>query len=162
LSAVVVRFSRARKRYERQGLLVAEEALARAEEECAADAPVRAAARARAAIAREKEDSEFVADLNRAILDLYPGCPPEEARRIAAHTGLRSSGRVGRSASARELEARALDLAVTAHVRHAHTNYDDLLMRSTERFEARALVREQIDRVLAKWSGGPNLKSAAS
>jgi hypothetical protein len=39
LSAVVVRFSRTRKRYERQGLLVTAEALAKAEEECAADAP---------------------------------------------------------------------------------------------------------------------------
>ncbi|HWH72153.1 MAG TPA: hypothetical protein VNT26_22510, partial [Candidatus Sulfotelmatobacter sp.] len=39
LAAVVVRFNRARKRYERQGVLVTEEALAKAEEQCAADAP---------------------------------------------------------------------------------------------------------------------------
>ena len=37
LSAVVVRFSRSRKRYERQGILVTEVALDQAEEECAAD-----------------------------------------------------------------------------------------------------------------------------
>src|SRR6202023_3180439 len=37
LSTVVVRFSRARKRYERQGELVEEAALDRAEEECSAD-----------------------------------------------------------------------------------------------------------------------------
>jgi hypothetical protein len=37
LSAVVVRFSRARKRYERQGILVEEDALERAEQECLAD-----------------------------------------------------------------------------------------------------------------------------
>src|SRR5438309_8378183 len=37
LSAVVVKFSRARRRYERQGLLVESEALARAESECAGD-----------------------------------------------------------------------------------------------------------------------------
>src|ERR1039457_4280027 len=66
LAAVVVRFNRARKRYERQGLLVAEEALARAEDECAADAPARAAARARAAVVREEEDREFVAALTQA------------------------------------------------------------------------------------------------
>jgi ribosomal protein L14 len=34
LCAVVVRFSRARRRYERQGILVEEDALARAEAEC--------------------------------------------------------------------------------------------------------------------------------
>jgi hypothetical protein len=37
LSAVVVKWSRARKRYERQGLLVENEALEHAEKECAAD-----------------------------------------------------------------------------------------------------------------------------
>ena len=153
LSAVVVRFSRTRKRYERQGLLVAGEALARAEEECAADAPARAAARASAALAREEEDREFVTALTQAILERHPGCPPDEARRIAAHTGRRSSGRVGRSAAGRELDPRAVDLAVIAHIRHEHTNYDELLMRGTDRTDARALVREQIDRKLAKWSG---------
>jgi hypothetical protein len=38
ISAVVVKFSRARKRYERQGLLVTEAALDRAEAECLTDA----------------------------------------------------------------------------------------------------------------------------
>src|SRR5438046_4540951 len=37
LSAVVVRFSRARKRYERQGILVSEVALEQAEADCLAD-----------------------------------------------------------------------------------------------------------------------------
>src|SRR5437773_10000316 len=68
LSAVVVRFSRARKRYERQGILVSEEALTKAEEECAADAPARAAARAHAAFARQEEDGEFADALAQAIL----------------------------------------------------------------------------------------------
>jgi len=152
LAAVVVRFSRAHKRYERQGLLVTEDGLAKAEEECAADAPERAAARARAAVARQEEDREFVASLAGAISQRYPGCPADEARRIAGHTGCRSSGRVGRSAAGRALDTSAVDLAVRAHIRHAHTNYDELLMRGTERLEARALVREKIDRVLAKWS----------
>jgi hypothetical protein len=42
LRAVVVRWSRARKRYERQGILVEPEAISRAEEESLADAEVRA------------------------------------------------------------------------------------------------------------------------
>jgi hypothetical protein len=42
LSAVVLKWSRARKRYERQGLLVQEPALAQAEGECLADADSRA------------------------------------------------------------------------------------------------------------------------
>lgn len=47
LSAVVVRFSRARKRYERQGILVEQEALERAEAACLADEDGRARRRAR-------------------------------------------------------------------------------------------------------------------
>ncbi len=42
LSAIVVRFSRARKRYERQGILVEPGALERAEAECLADEQARA------------------------------------------------------------------------------------------------------------------------
>jgi hypothetical protein len=48
LSLVVVRFSRARKRYERQGILVEEAALERAEDECLADEDARARQRVRA------------------------------------------------------------------------------------------------------------------
>jgi hypothetical protein len=94
-----------------------------------------------------------VAALTQAILQHYPGCPTDEARQIAQHTGRRSSGRVGRSASGRALEKSAIDLAVIAHVRHARTNYDELLMSGTERLNARTQVREKIERVLAKWSG---------
>ena len=130
---MVVRFNRRRKRYERQGLLVTEEALAKAEDECAADAPERAAARSHAALARQEDDREFIAALAQAISQRFPGCPADEARRIAEHTGCRSSGRVGRSAAGRALDATAVDLAVIAHIRHTHTKYDELLMAGTER-----------------------------
>ena len=56
LSAVVVRFSCARKRYERQGILVAEEALERAEQECLADEESRARRRDRDAARRAGGD----------------------------------------------------------------------------------------------------------
>jgi hypothetical protein len=49
LSAVVLKWSRARKRYERQGLLVEEQAMERAEAECLADGEVRARRREREA-----------------------------------------------------------------------------------------------------------------
>ena len=58
LSAVVLKWSRARKRYERQGLLVENEALERTEAECAADSESRQAARARAARRRSELDLE--------------------------------------------------------------------------------------------------------
>ena len=152
LSAVVVRFNRARKRYERQGLLVTQAGLARAEAECAADDSERAAGRARAALARTHQDQEFIQEFTQTILRQYPGCPPDEARDIASHAGLRGSGRVGRSAAGRELEARAIELAVVAHIRHRHTQYDELLMQGIERLAAREAVRGDIDRMVARWS----------
>jgi hypothetical protein len=154
LSAVVVRFSRTRRRYERQGLLVTEAALAQAEQECAADAPERAARRTQAAVLRQAEDREFVQEMTEALLKHYPACPSSEAKAIAEHTGLRGSGRVGRSAAGQALDSGALELAVKAHIRHAHTNYDQLLMRGVERLEARARVRDEIDRVAGTWARG--------
>jgi hypothetical protein len=151
LSAVVVRFNRSHQRYERQGLLVAADAIAQAESECAEDAPQRAAARAQAAVQRTKEDRELVAAMEREILGAFPGCPPSESHRIAEHTASRGSGRVGRSAAGRALDPRALELAVIAHIRHEHTNYDRLLMQGVERLDARGQVRDAIDGVVRRW-----------
>lgn len=155
LSAVVVRFSRARGRYERQGLLVEEAALERAEAECLKDENARRAARARAAIYREVADEKYVADFSHSIQAQFPGCPPEEAVAIARHACAKSSGRVGRSAAAKEFDSAALDLAVRAHVRHAHTDYDRLLARGYERDEARAAVAAATAEILERWSRPP-------
>ena len=152
--AVVVEFSRSRGRYERQGILVAEAALRQAEEECAADAPQRARARAHAAEARTKEDAVTVERMTAKIRAMFPGCPPAEARHIAAHTAVRGSGRVGRSHAGRKLDSDALTLAVQAAVRHRHTNYDELLAQGLERASARAAVRDQIDQILDAWRWG--------
>ena len=45
----------------------------------------------------------------------------------------------------------AIDFAVTAHVRHAYTAYDRLLVRGCERHEARAGVKQDVQRLLAQW-----------
>src|SRR5262249_850554 len=74
-AVVVVRFSRSRRRYERQGLLVTPDALARAELECADDADERALRRQRDADRRLEEDRDFVVALTQAIQLRHPGCP---------------------------------------------------------------------------------------
>lgn len=151
LRAVVVRFSRARKRYERQGVLVEEAALARAEQECLSDADLRRVARERAADRREELDAEYVEQFTRRIGELYPGCPSEEQRAIAEHACQKYSDRVGRSAAAKDFDAGAVELAVRAHVRHAHTSYDALLSRGIPRQEARARVSEAVANRLEQW-----------
>jgi hypothetical protein len=152
-SAVVLKFSRSRGRYERQGLLVEVPAIERAEQECASDADERARQREKGALARKKEDAKLVEEMTRQIQSLFPGCPPDEALRIAMWTAVRGSGRVGRSAAGRELDEEALTLAVRASVRHNHTNYDDLLARGVERDDARAQVRGRVDDVIDRWRG---------
>lgn len=118
LTAVVVRFSRARKRYERQGILVEEAALEEAESDCLADAEVRARRREREEARRARQDIEFEAQLAREVARLFPGCPEDRARAIGRHAGARGSGRVGRSAAGRALDPEAIELAVVASVRH--------------------------------------------
>lgn len=151
LSAVVLKWSQARKRYERQGLLVEEDALARAEEACAADAATREATRARAAERRTELDREYVARFAARVRELYPGTPEGRETEIAEHACRKYSGRVGRSGAAKALDEDAVRLAVVAHVRHTETPYDDLLVGGCERGEARARVRDQVAAVLSAW-----------
>ena len=70
LSAVVVRFSRARGRYERQGILVEESALQKAEHECNQDAGPRATRRERQEVRRVEQDR----DLRTRIADAIGNC----------------------------------------------------------------------------------------
>jgi hypothetical protein len=151
LSAVVVRFSRSRKRYERQGILVEEAALEQAETHCLADEDARARRRERDRQRRADQDVVFQARLAEAVGRLFPGCPAGRAATIAWHAAVRGSGRVGRSAAGRTLDEDAVTLAVVAWVRHHDTDYDELLMAGVPRAVAREQVRPAVDRVLATW-----------
>ena len=151
LRAVVVRFSRSRKRYERQGVLVEESALEQAERECLADAEVRKRARERAAERREDIDEQYISEFAERLGDSFPGCPAVERRAIADHACRKYSGRVGRSAAARQFDRDAIELAVRAHVRHRYTRYDELLAKGMDRSEARASVLAAVDEIVERW-----------
>ncbi len=151
LSAVVVRFNRSRKRYERQGILVEEAALDQAERECLADEEARARRREREEARRAGQDLAFEAEMAAEIVRLFPRCPVTSAEAIAHHAGARGSGRVGRGAAGRALDPRAVTLAVAASVRHEDTRYDKLLMSGVPRDEAREQVRSEVQRILASW-----------
>ena len=151
LSAVVLRWSRARKRYERQGVLVEEAGLEKAEAECLADADARARRREREAGRRSELDRQYVEQFARRVRQLFPSCPDGTEFAVAEHACLKYSGRVGRSAAAKALDEKAVQLAVTAHIRHVSTNYDELLAKGWERHEARGQVEHQVRSVLADW-----------
>ena len=151
LVAVVLKWSRHRKRYERQGLLVEEAALEQAEQECLADADIRARRQEREATRRAELDREYVEQFAQAVRARFPGCPPGRETVIAEHACRKYSGRIGRSAAAKQLDEDAVRAAVVAHVRHAETEYDRLLARGCERREARTLIAKDVERVLAAW-----------
>ncbi len=151
LTAVVLKWSRARKRYERQGILVEEPALEQAEKECLADADVRERRRERELGRRAELDQQYVERFAARIRELYPRCPSGREGMIAEHACLKYSGRVGRTAAAKNLSEEAVDLAVTAHIRHAETEYDRLLQRYWDRRDARAQIAEEVCRVRERW-----------
>jgi len=155
LWAVVVEWSRSRKRYERQGVLAEAEAIERALAESEADSEERAKRREREAVRRESLDRKYVAEFAQAIREQFPGIPSGADIKIAEHACLRHSGRVGRSAAAKSFEPDAVFLAVRAHVRHAYTDYDDLLFKYDNRQLARDRVRDKIETVLDEWRISP-------
>ena len=123
----------------------------KAEQECLADNEIRARHREREAVRREEVDSKYVEEFAARVRERFPGCPTGREREMAEHACLKYSGRIGRSALAKAMDEAAVRLAVVAHVRHRETEYDELLAKGHERWQARADVEEAVDRVLQKW-----------
>jgi len=151
LVAVVLKWSRARKRYERQGLLVEMQALGRAEKECLADYEARAKRKERADARRAEQDSEYIERFAMRVRKLYPRCPSGREVTIAEHACLKYSDRIGRTAAAKTFDENAVRLAVVAHIRHTETNYDSLLAGGYDRWDARSLVKEEVEQVMDNW-----------
>ena len=151
LSAVVLKFSRARRRYERQGLLVEETALQQAEAECLADSETRFRRSEREAERRAEQDQQYIQEFARRVRQVFPNCPKAREQTIAEHACRKYSGRVGRSAAAKSLDETAVRLAVLAHIRHRETNYDELLGQGFDRHDARARVGHLVGQISDSW-----------
>jgi hypothetical protein len=154
LSAVVIRWSKTRKRYERRGILAEPAAIEQAAQECLSDADVRERRRIREQGRRLVQDESFRGAFAAAIREQFLGCPVDRAEAIALHAAARGSGRVGRSAAGRALDPDAVRLAVVASVRHVDTDYDTLLMSGIDRDSARARVNRRVDEVIDAWRDG--------
>ena len=149
--AVVLQWSKARKRYERQGLLVEQEALEYAEKECLSDHEIREKRNERRREAELVLDKEYIKKFASALLRIFPNCPSNTAEEISNHACQKYSKRVGRTANAKNFDPGVLTLAAIAHIRHVETNYDSLLMEDWDRREAREKVRTDIDAILNFW-----------
>ena len=151
LSAVVLKWNRQRRRYERQGLLVGRDAVAKAESECLSDNDLREKRKIRETAKRAMADREYIEQFTEKIKEFFPACPKGREIEIAEHACQKYSGRIGRSSMAKELDRRAVRLAVIAHIRHAETEYDELLMSGRRKKTARADIEEHLDKVLKSW-----------
>ena len=130
------------------------DAIEQAAQQCLEDAGARALRRQRDEVRRAAVDEQFFGSFAAAIREQFPGCPSARAEAIAYHAAVRGSGRVGRSAAGRALDADAVRLAVAASVRHVDTDYDDLLMAGVDRDSARHRVRDRVDDILDTWQDG--------
>lgn len=81
LAAVVLKRSSARKRNERQGVLVEMQALVQAEEECLADSEVRAQKREREAVRGDELDYQYMEQFAKRVWELFPGRPAGQSAR---------------------------------------------------------------------------------
>lgn len=99
--------------------------------------------------ATNKRDATDIAKATAEIEQQFPKMPQSEKETVLRHGFKKHSGRVGRTNSI-PLSRKVL-LAVVAHVRHRHTEYDALLDQGLDREDARDSTREDIERLLRKW-----------
>jgi len=101
----------------------------------------------------QKRDAAKEDTFEDAIVKLFPKIPKVEVPQIVKHSLKKHSRRVGRTNKV-ALQDR-VKLAVRAHIRHVHTDYDQLLKQGASRAVAREKVWERINEVARQWGGRP-------
>ncbi|EHA52838.1 hypothetical protein MGG_05118 [Pyricularia oryzae 70-15] len=109
----------------------------------------------------QKRDDAGLRAFELELRRLFPQAPADAAETVARHALVKRSRRVGR-AGTMDMDKK-VRLAVTAHIRHRHTDYDAMLARGVPREEARTKVWARIVEVADGWAGRPgSLKSHAA
>jgi hypothetical protein len=101
----------------------------------------------------QKRDAAIHDNFEDAVVKLFPKIPKAEVPQILKQSLKKHSRRVGR-AGAVALDDR-VKLAVRAHIRHMHTDYDQLLEQGASREAAREKVWERLNEVARQWGGQP-------
>ncbi|KAL6893057.1 hypothetical protein HDV57DRAFT_219291 [Trichoderma longibrachiatum] len=111
------------------------------------------ASRERRRGAVERRDAATQDAFEAAILKGFPRIPKQDLTTILKRTLRKRSGRVGRTGML-DLDKKAY-LAVQAHVRHCHTDYDRLTKEGRDRDAARRAIRDKVSKLLVEWGGKP-------
>ncbi|KAL5116586.1 hypothetical protein ACEQ8H_005464 [Pleosporales sp. CAS-2024a] len=109
----------------------------------------------RAAVA--KRDASYATRIIAEIRRQFPKMPAAERERVLKHGFKKFSGRVGRTGKIGDHDK--VLLAVSAHARHMHTNYDHLLRVGTSRAKARKTILRHVDRVMQGWGSRTGIDS---
>lgn len=101
-----------------------------------------------------RKDEKLEREFRAAVLAQFPGTPEESVAKIVGRAMAKRSRRVGRTGKL-DVEERAA-LAVRAHIRHIHTDYDNLMRAGVARGEARSRIHQKICEVVRAWGGETN------
>ncbi len=148
---VLQEWNQRRKRYERRGQYVDAKAIELAESECSADKGIREDKNKKAAIRREEDDAIYKRMFAIEMRTYFPSMPIGREFAIVDHACEKHSGRVGRTAAAKEFSPDMIERAVVAHIRHAETDYDDLFGKGKKKREIRSDIRPLIKKILFQW-----------
>ncbi|EER37941.1 conserved hypothetical protein [Histoplasma capsulatum H143] len=114
-------------------------------------------ARSRAVAQKDARDTSKARTL---LCAQFPAMPAETLEKVLGHAFLKGSRRVGRSGTVASEQAK-VGLAVDAHIRHEHTEYERLLGDGVERAEARERVWGLVRRIRALWEGKGDVSAEA-
>ncbi len=150
-TVVFQQWNNRRRRYERKGQYVEPKAIEEARLSCEADREKREATQKKAAAKRIVDDAIYRKMFAIEIRSLFPNMPSNREVEVANHACEKYSGRVGRTASAKEFDEDMITRAVIAHIRHQETDYDDRFGKGKRKREIRDDIRGDVKSVLRKW-----------
>ncbi|KAM5475359.1 hypothetical protein MauCBS54593_001047 [Microsporum audouinii] len=104
-------------------------------------------ARKKAVAQKDARDRQKAREL---LLKEFPNMPKSDLNTVLNHAFLKGSRRVGRSGKIAN-EKDKVRLAVEAHIRHVHTEYDDMIRRGLTRERARENIWDEVAIVRDSW-----------
>lgn len=99
--------------------------------------------------ATEQRDATQLGQAATELRKQFPKIPKEEQNMILKHGFRKHSGRVGRTGLI-PLPKKVL-FAVIAHIRHRHTEYEQLLKKGEDRDTARRAIAQETQIILRNW-----------
>ncbi|OXV10361.1 hypothetical protein Egran_01878 [Elaphomyces granulatus] len=112
------------------------------------------------ATAVKHRDEKYLSQARSLLRAQFPDMPASVTEKVLQHAYMKGSGRVGRKRTVKD--ERKIRLAVEAHIRHAHTEYKDMLEAGVDRQTARDRVWDSVQDLRDKWGGSDNKLKARS